>query len=394
MRPVSLGQGSRLLFGTALLIFVITIVIGILNGLDIWEPDHESLLTHVHAGTLGWITLAVVAVALPMFGAGEGAAPLVARAMAGTIALYVIAFWSTTGVLRPIAGSLVFLAVAWLLYWAVQQVRGLSITIPQLAMLGAIISLTFGAVLGVILGIQIADGQEPGNLAEAHPPTMVIGFLILAGMGIAEWLLRSESDAARDSRAGSMQVALMFVSGLILTVALIVEVEPLLGVANLMQVIGIGIFIWRLRQTFAGALHRPVAGWHTLASIVFLLVNLLLLIILVQGIISERYDVDRLEETVGGLILALDHAMFIGVMTNILFAGMAAGGVGTKKGLREWIFVAVNAGLVVFMFGLMGDNSILKQIGTPVMGAALLTQIALCLPALKIQLPGLSAPKT
>ena len=60
----ALQPQARLLYRGALLIFVVTIVIGILNGLDIWDPTHQMVLTHVHAGTLGWITLAVVASAL------------------------------------------------------------------------------------------------------------------------------------------------------------------------------------------------------------------------------------------------------------------------------------------------------------------------------------------
>ncbi|MGI8823468.1 MAG: hypothetical protein ACR2JP_09235 [Acidimicrobiia bacterium] len=43
---------AGLLLRSALILFLVTIVIGILNGLDVWEPSHEMLLTHVHAGTL------------------------------------------------------------------------------------------------------------------------------------------------------------------------------------------------------------------------------------------------------------------------------------------------------------------------------------------------------
>ena len=33
-----------------MVIFIITIVIGILNGTDVWDPPRNTLLTHVHAG--------------------------------------------------------------------------------------------------------------------------------------------------------------------------------------------------------------------------------------------------------------------------------------------------------------------------------------------------------
>ena len=62
----------RLLLQSALLIFAYTVVIGILNGTDLVEFSHKQLLTHVHTGTLGWITTAVFAGALWLFGATPG----------------------------------------------------------------------------------------------------------------------------------------------------------------------------------------------------------------------------------------------------------------------------------------------------------------------------------
>src|SRR3990172_4416262 len=57
------------LFLAAIGTYVVTVAIGILNGLDLVEFDHNTLMTHVHAGTLGWITLSVFAVCGWMFGA-------------------------------------------------------------------------------------------------------------------------------------------------------------------------------------------------------------------------------------------------------------------------------------------------------------------------------------
>ena len=43
-------------------LFAVTIVIGILNGADAVEFDHNQILTHVHAGTVGWLTLVICCV--------------------------------------------------------------------------------------------------------------------------------------------------------------------------------------------------------------------------------------------------------------------------------------------------------------------------------------------
>src|SRR3989304_9362906 len=58
---------ARIAFTGALLLFVTTIVIGILNGLDVYTPDHDTRIGHVHAGTLGWIALALSGMAVLLF---------------------------------------------------------------------------------------------------------------------------------------------------------------------------------------------------------------------------------------------------------------------------------------------------------------------------------------
>ena len=52
----------------AIVIFLYTIAIGILNGTDIVDFDRRRILGHVHGGTLGWLTLAVFAASLWLFG--------------------------------------------------------------------------------------------------------------------------------------------------------------------------------------------------------------------------------------------------------------------------------------------------------------------------------------
>ena len=63
-----LRREIRLLLTAALALFVFTVVVGILNGTDIVDFKHKVLLTHVHVGTLGWITMSVFASTLWLFG--------------------------------------------------------------------------------------------------------------------------------------------------------------------------------------------------------------------------------------------------------------------------------------------------------------------------------------
>ncbi|MCP4223678.1 MAG: hypothetical protein GY773_10080, partial [Actinomycetia bacterium] len=58
----------RTLLLAAMVFFVFTIGIGILNGSDIVDFDRKRILGHVHSGTLGWLTLSVFAASLWLFG--------------------------------------------------------------------------------------------------------------------------------------------------------------------------------------------------------------------------------------------------------------------------------------------------------------------------------------
>ncbi len=66
-RTWQLAGSAGALFLNAMALFTVTVLIGIFNGLDLVEFSHNQLLTHVHAGTLGWITLSVFGAALWMF---------------------------------------------------------------------------------------------------------------------------------------------------------------------------------------------------------------------------------------------------------------------------------------------------------------------------------------
>lgn len=372
-----LGTTARMIFRAALGIFVITIVIGILNGMDVWEPDRNTLLTHVHAGTLGWITLSVVGTAMLVFGEGAGdeASKTEARrlGMAAVTAagLYVIAFFSGTGIQRPIAGTLMLAAIVWLLVWATRRFGRTTTTIPRLALFLAVISLTIGAVLGVLLGLYIARGSLPGlsddaasSLAGAHPPAMLIGYLILAGVAITDWLL-----GGPDGISGRLVAWGLFLAGILANISLIFEIEPLIQVFSLLEVIAIVVFIIRMWQRIKPATWAS-GGTDNFArmSVIFLAVGIGLLVYVVQLFVSGELNPETGEGPVG-VLLAFDHAMFIGVMTNALFAVVGRFASGQYDRVVMW---GANGGLTLFLLGLVLDTAVLKRIGAPVMGLTLL----------------------
>jgi hypothetical protein len=389
----ALEPQSRLLYRGALLIFVVTIIIGILNGLDVWDPTHQMILTHVHAGTLGWITLSVVATALAMFGANADAGAVatarnLTRAMLVIIVIYVAAFATTTGILRPVAGTLLLITIVWALTWVVRRYRTSEHTTAQLALYLAIISLTIGAILGVLLGIFVANGSIPGlsnerasSLAGAHPVAMLIGYLILAGVAISHWVLDGGQGVL-----GRLVAWALFAAGLIANIAFIFDIEPLIQVFSALQVIAIIAYIVHMwGKITPGAWAGGGATNFGRMAVLGLVVGIGLLVYVVQLFTSGQLDPETGEGPVGVLI-AFDHAMFIGVMTNALF-GAVSRLASVRAATNRLILIAVNSGLVLFLIGLVSDSAIFKRIGTPIMGLALLYGIATYWQALGSQRP-------
>jgi hypothetical protein len=376
-----LGTASapvRLLYRSSLVIFLVTIVIGILNGLDLWEPPREILLTHVHAGTLGWITLAIIGFAISMFEGDRGDDPgtlRLAQAAVGATVLYMVAFATGTGIFRPIAGTLELLAIVWALAWVIGRWRSAPRTIAGLSMMLAMVSLTIGAVLGVLLGLFIANGELPGmdaetagSLAGAHPPAMLVGYLILAVMAVTEWQLAERPQASSESRSGLVMAVGLFLAGVAFNLAFILDIEALIQVATLLEVIGVVIFVVRMWGNVAPAAWKDASKAYPQLATVWLAAGVGLLVYLVQLFISGAVDPEAGEGT--NILIAFDHTMFMGATTNALFGAVGAGAL--AAGTRRGVMYGVNVGLVVFVVGLLADSTALKMIGSPVMGFALL----------------------
>ena len=122
----------RWLFQAAMLVFTMTVVIGILNGQQIvTAQDRDVRLAHVHSGTLGWITLSVLALCLWLFGTGDMSntsrtfTRWLSVLAAISVPCYVLAFLSLDfgrGSAAAIIGGLIILVVGAVLYRVVDRI--------------------------------------------------------------------------------------------------------------------------------------------------------------------------------------------------------------------------------------------------------------------------------
>ena len=368
----------RLLLQVAMAVFAFTVVIGILNGADIVDFDNKTILAHVHSGTLGWLTLCVFAASLWLF--SWGAAPASAMRLAArilTVAAIVTlpafsgAFLLTYGSWRPILGSAALVTIAGFLIWVALRARAVDLTTPHLGFLAAVSTSVVGGVFGVLWCLQLATGDRflPEDAEGAHPGTMVVGFLIPVGMALAEWSL-AWPRPVRVSRLGVFQVGLPFIGGVLLAVGLLLDLIPLVVLTLPFEIAGVGILIRRMWPAIRAIDWSARSGSRLAAfSVGWMAVSMLLYVYLIM---RYKGDFDIVPEDE---LLALDHIMFIGVMTNAVF-GLLHGATEDAAHVWPWaddaIVWGMNLALAGFAVGLFAGASVFKEIFAPIMGPAIL----------------------
>lgn len=365
----------RLLLHVAMVVFVWTVGIGILNGTDLVDFDRKVVLSHVHAGTLGWITTCVFAASVWLFGAeasvGEArTARRIVRASVVVLPVFALTFAYTYDDPRAIMGSLAMLTIVCMFGWVVARAWRMGLTTVHLGFLAAVATSVVGAVIGVLLATEIATGRNviTDGGADAHPGTMVVGFLIPVGMALAEWGLRGR-DLEEADRLGTLQVACPFTGGLLLMIGLLVEIDPLLPLATLIELIGVGIFFKRMWTPIRHvAWGERGSGRYAAASAIAIIANIIFINYLVA---ANGGDFDRV---MTHQLLALDHVMFVGVLTNAIFAMLlvATAGRARWERLDDIVFPGMNIALLVFVVGLLAESTWLIRIGTPVLGTCIL----------------------
>lgn len=364
---------ARTLYLVSMAVFLVTIAIGIPNGLDVIEFDHNQLLTHVHSGTIGWLTLSIVASTFLAFRAADAR---LALGLAVAVPVYVAAFYTGSFVLRAATGVVLLAVIVWLVAWTWRTFLAGERSLPRLGLTFALTTFAYGAIVGVLLQVGFAAGTSivPGDGIGAHAGAMTFGYLVLAGMSIAEWRVRGTTGLPI---AGVVQLGALFAGGLVLSLALLSGQAQVGGMLYLLaELVAVVLFLVRivpraLRIDWVAA----SAARHLGAAAAWILVALTIFMYLVVQFISNPGDPSSIDT---GILVASDHAVYIGVITNGTFAiltGLLTAG-GGYAAARQVAFWGMNLGLAAFVLGLVTRIEIIKQIGAPTMGVSLLIGLA------------------
>jgi hypothetical protein len=373
------------LLQAAMLIFVVTVLIGVANGTKIFGTlERGVLLTHVHAGTFGWITLGVAAACLWIFGgtapraANEGLVRGLAVALVASVPLYVAGFWSGNFVARAVLSVPVLAAIVLLLGWLLVGMRRIGpgrLSVPQLSAIAGLTSLVIGSILGVYAQFAFARGEQfnPMNVIAGHITAQVIGFLLLLGMGLIEYWQRPMTTPA--SWAGRIQVGLLFFGALAIAVGFVMGQGEAAGGAVLLEIPALVIFIVRVGWSAVRSSWRRAGGArHAAVAVPFLVFNVGSIIYLILALFVLNIYKDFTEVPMS-VAVTLDHALFVGVMTNLNFAFLIEL-TAERRAVLAWaddvIFWGMNAGVAAFILVLLANITFFERFTAPVMGLAIL----------------------
>jgi hypothetical protein len=371
---------ARDLYLVAMGVFVVNIVIGILNGADVVEFDRNQILTHVHAGTVGWLTLTIVASTFLLFRAADRRLMLV---LAVLVPIYVFAFYTGNFVLRAVGGTALLIAIGWLLAWLWRQFLAGERTLPRLAVTLGVTSFGYGALIGVLIQVSLASGRVllPGDAIGAHASAMTFGYLVLVAMGLIEWRILGTRNLPK---SGVIQVGALFLGGLTISVSLLAgAAQAGGGIYLLTQLVAVVLFaarIWprSIRVNWAAA--DPIR--HFAASSIWVVFALVLFMYIVFQFVSSSAataDPNAPPPVDLNVLIASDHSAYIGIITNIVLGLLTV--LLLRSRSQSWlghvVFWGVNLGLAVFVIGLIVNTAEIKRIGAPIMGATLLIALAI-----------------
>jgi hypothetical protein len=379
------GAERILLFGALGMLLVSA---GLADGarVDVAAGGGSALDAHVHAGSLGWITLAVLAVALRM---AEGddrpvRSSRLARGLSGfttaTIAAFVVAdvagsvdgeVWTGAVALAAIVVFLARLAV-------VSRRERVAWTVPRLSMAAALAVLVVGSVIGAISAGNAATGHlaVAASLASSHSAILVVPFVVLASTSVLEWSALPSSSSLALTTAGLVQVGALALSAAAVTAGVVWH-DLALVEANIPLVFGgIAIFLVRVGPVVLAAGWARSSRIWLVTGTVGVAVDVGLFAHVVFEIGARRYvSVDTVPQW---LVFSVDHVTFVAVGTTALFGAVAAmAGQGDR-----WLEtdVPAAAGLVLGLAGTaagIGLGSLaVEQVGVTVLGVSVFAATA------------------
>jgi hypothetical protein len=382
----SVWRSLKILFFAAPILFLINIYFGFDNSLTVGEIPRWQTLIHLHGGSIGWITMCAIGLAIWHVTGDRDVDAGYERtvrflvwaaviAFSGYVPSFGLAFSRPSGflvTLLPIFGTLSVLVLWAVAIFALSQLRKQqTVTTVQILFSGAVLTAAIGATVGALLGLERAIGQFlplSGDRVGAHAG-MMDTYLFLVASGVIEWFV-SAKYAERRSIAGLLQGVVWAVGAAVVPIAYFINmVDQLLPVFMLTLVLGLLIFLVRVawRALLVGPAAEGVKPWAFFGAL-WLIIYMATFIYFISQIVGGADFMDFPRWL--GVLFA--HAGFVGMMTNLLFGVLSV-----KTWQRNDVFAwgektamwLMNLGVLVFVGVVAFSDS---RLGAIVMGLGVL----------------------
>ena len=379
-------KSLKVLFIAAPTLFLINIFFGFDNALTVGEIPRWQLLLHLHAGSVGWITLSAIGVAIWVLTGQRDVSAGYEKFVTGLIWAAVIAFaayvplfglaFSRPGgllvTLHPIFGAAAVI-VLWTsaIYALIQLGKQPVTTTTHILAATALLVAAIGATMGALLSMERVVGEflpiEAGvNRVDLHAAMLGI-YLFLVASAIIEWFTVGDP-SQKWTIWGLLQALIWGVSAALFPLAFFVNaVYQVLPVLTLSLLLGAVLFLvrtgWRALRRGLGGLNK----WPFLGTI-WLIVYMGLVVTLIAMLITSG----NLNNIPSWIFIFLDHSSFVGMMTNLILGVLSARSQASRHVLAwgepaaAWL---INLGIPIFI-GLKAAADI--RYGAFVMGIGVL----------------------
>ncbi len=353
---------TRTLFLGSALLFLINNYFGFDNALTSGVIPRSQVLIHLHAGSIGWITLSLIGVAIWVFsGQRELSASYTAAVRRLTwIAIfvfggYIISFGLAFAVqdltfLLPIFGTGAMLVIWSAAIFAVREFGKQPVaTSVHLLVTGGLLVAAIGATMGVMLGLEKVIGVflpiEGPDRVGVHAG-MMDTYVILVAAGLVEWMVGKGSDR-RWTWPAMVQTVAWTVAAVVVPIAFLVNMlEQLLPIFGMLLLLGLVFFL--VRMGWRGLTQNPLRGglpaWAFFGTLWLIIFVGLFLYAALSGADFASFP--------GWFTVAMVHAPFVGAMTNLLL-GVYSVRTAQSSGVLSWGAPAalwlINLGLIAFV---------------------------------------------
>ena len=390
----------RILFMGSAVLFLINIYFGFDNAVTTGVLPRWQTLIHLHAGSIGWITLSLIGLAIWIFTGERDVSSTYVRgvrilsyAALGIFGAYILSFGIAYSrgrgffALLPIFGTGAMLVIWAAAIYALTQLRRQPVTTTMhiLVACGLLVA-AVGATMGLLLGLEYAIGRFlPLSINDDRVgihAAMMDTYVILVAAGMIEGMI-ARGPARRWTWDGLLQALSLTAAALVVPFGYLVQrVDELVPLFGLFLAVGLVLFL--VRTAGMSMAYNPLSGGVRAWTWFGTLWVMVTVILMIYALLYFAPDF-----TLGPpwYFVVFSHSIFVGMTTNLLLGVYSLRTANTKhvvawgEPASMWL---MNIGLVIFFMVKIATNA---RFGAIVMGIGVLLGVGTMLLRLRADRP-------